>query len=79
MENHPMENDAVTMCARVLCVQDGCLVVCDCCTGQRVVVHSEDACCFCPGECVCISYNGAMTMSIPPQISACCIKRQSCR
>lgn len=76
MEDNCMENDLVTMRAKVLCVQNGCLVVCDCCTGQRVVVHSEDACCFRPGDCVCIWYSGAMTMSMPPQISANCIKKQ---
>ena len=28
------------------------------------------------GDCLCIHYNGAMTSSIPPQISATCIHRR---
>ena len=73
MEQTPMENQMVSMCARVLQVQRDQLLVCDCCTCQRVVVLTEKACCFCPGDCVCIRYNGAMIMSIPPQINAACI------
>ena len=65
-----------TMTARVLRqINAGSLLVCDCDACQEVVVHTRQARCFCPGDVVCIEYSGAMTMSIPPQISAqriCC-------
>ncbi len=66
--------EPVTMKARVLRV--GCceLLVCDLCGCQEVLVHTDNACCFQVGQCVCITYSGAMTMSIPPQISADCVK-----
>lgn len=67
-----------TMCATVLEVQQGSLLVCDCCTHQQVQVNTDQACCFSVGDYLCIHYNGAMTMSIPPQISAQCISRISC-
>ena len=67
-----------TMCATVLCVQDRSLLVCDCCTRQRVVVHTDQACCFASGEHIRIEYSGAMTMSDPAQISATCISRMCC-
>ena len=60
-----------TMMAKVLCRECGCrLLVCDCSTCQKVLVHTTQACCFSVGDLVCIEYSGAMTMSIPPQISA---------
>lgn len=65
----------MTMTAKVLQVQNCALLVCDQCTNQEVLVHTDEACCFCPGDCVCIEYTGAMTMSIPPQIYACCISK----
>lgn len=73
MESTP--NESVTMKACVLraCCCD--LLVCDLCTSQNVLVHTPKACCFHAGEKVCIEYSGAMTMSIPPQISAFSIKR----
>lgn len=64
---------SVTMNARVLRVCCCELLVCDLCTCQEVVVHTDNACCFRPGQCVCIEYDGAMTMSIPPQIGAACV------
>lgn len=66
--------EPVVMKARIL--RGGCceLLVCDLCNGREVLVHTDKACCFCPGQCVCIEYNGAMTMSIPPQISANCVR-----
>ena len=67
------QNSSVTMIARVLCVECCRLLVCDCCTHQEVLVHTDRACCFSCGDCVCIRYSGAMTMSIPPQITATCI------
>ena len=70
--------EPVTMNARVLRVNCCDLLVCDLCGCQEVLVHTNDACCFRPGECVCIQYSGAMTISIPPQISADCVKRIPC-
>ncbi len=66
-------NACVTMIATVMEVRQCSLLVCDCATRQEVLVHTNSACQFSCGECVCIHYNGAMTMSIPPQISAVCI------
>ncbi len=63
------------MRARVLEVLEDGLLVEDLANGQEVIVHYGMACRFCPGDCVCICHNGAMTMSIPPQISAICIRR----
>ena len=70
----------MTMCAKVLRVENDCLCVCDKNTNQEVIVHTCRANCFCEGDCVCIHFSGAMTMSIPPQISATCIFRvRHCR
>ena len=46
------------------------LLVCDCCTRQRVMVHTDQAGRFCPGDLVRVEYSGAMTRSLPPQITA---------
>ena len=73
------ENTAVTMSARVIQVCNGDLFVRDCANGQTVQVHTPDTRRFRAGEPVCIVYNGAMTMSIPPQISASGIRRGWCR
>ena len=67
-----------TMCATVCQVQRCCLCVCDHCTNQEVLVHYNCSCCFHVGDRVCIHYNGVMTGSIPPQITADCIERISC-
>ena len=64
-----------TMQANILSVSDASLLVCDLCTRQQVIVHTAQARCFCPGESICIHFNGVMTASIPPQISALCIDR----
>lgn len=66
------------MNATVLRVQDCDLLVCDHCASQEVVVHTPDANCFCVGDRVCIEYNGAMTLSLPPQITAICIRKLPC-
>ena len=66
------------MCATVLCVQDGCLLVCDSCTRQEVLVHTDQARCFSCGDYVKIEYSGMMSMSLPPQITALCISRVCC-
>ena len=63
------------MHAAVLSAQNCQMTVCDRQTSQEVVVHSPCACHFRAGDQVCITYNGAMTMSIPPQITADCITR----
>ena len=65
------------MYAAVLSAQNCQMTVCDRQTSQEVVVHSPCACHFRAGDQVCITYNGAMTMSIPPQITADCITRIS--
>lgn len=67
-----------TMCATVRQACPCRLLVCDHATDQEVLVHTPNACCFSCGERVCIHYNGIMTMSIPPQISADCVYRAAC-
>lgn len=69
----------MTMNAMVQTVESGRLLVCDAETHQEVVVHTSCACRFRPGDSVCIVYDGTMTMSIPPQISAICIRRATSR
>lgn len=71
-------NETVTMRARILRVCKCELLVCDLCTSQEVLVHTPDACCWRVGETVCITYNGVMTRSIPPQINADSICRITC-
>ena len=60
----------MTMQATVRRVECNNLLVFDHVMSQTVVVHTPDACRFCVGAFVCIEYSGAMTMSIPPQITA---------
>ena len=67
--------ETITFQAVVLEVRNGRLLVCDCRTRQTVLVHTQRACCFSRGDCVEIEYSGAMTMSLPPQVSALCISR----
>lgn len=66
--------EPVTMNARVLRTGRCELLVCDLCGSQEVLVHTDSACCFQPGQCVCVTYSGAMTRSVPPQITADCVK-----
>ena len=68
---------STTMTAIVTQVQNNCLCVCDCSTNQNVLVHTPQACCFNVSDRVCIQYNGIMTLSMPPQITAICISRRS--
>lgn len=68
-------NETAVMQAHVLQVCPDELLVCDLCACQQVLVHTPDACCFRPGERICIEYSGAMTRSLPPQITAGCIRR----
>ena len=70
--------ESVSMKACILQANDCDLLVRDCNTKQEVVVHSDHACHFCVGDTVCIVYNGVMTLSIPPQISAMNIRKISC-
>ena len=58
------------MSATVLRVRRGELLVCDCATRREVVVHTDQAC--------CIRYSGAMTNSLPPQISADTVTHMCC-
>lgn len=62
--------EPVVMYARVLRVRRNNLLVWDRDTGQTVQVNTPNALRFRPGNTVRIEYSGAMTMSIPPQISA---------
>lgn len=68
----------MTMYAMVIEIYNNCsLLVQDCSTGQDVVVFTANACRFRAGERILVEYSGAMTMSLPPQISADCIRRVS--
>lgn len=58
------------MTATVLEVRQDNLLVRDRRTSQKVLVHTPHARRFCPGNIVRILFSGAMTMSIPPQITA---------
>ena len=70
-----MDGDSVILVARVLRVHRDHLLVRDCRTRQEVRVNTPRARRFRPGESVIIQYSGAMTRSIPPQISAQSIMR----
>ena len=65
------------MVATVLSVQRGNMLVFDFSNRQQAQVNTNNTFRFCPGDLVRIRYNGAMTMSIPPQISAISIVRIS--
>lgn len=72
--------NSMTMRATILRAQDCDLLVRDHNTRQEVLVHTVEACGFRSGERICIEYDGIMTMSIPPQITATRICRiSSCR
>ena len=73
------ENETIVMRGRVMRIMNDDILVRDRQTGQDVLVHTDRACCFRPGDCVRIEYGGMMTMSIPPQISAERICRAACR
>ena len=60
----------MTICATVLAVLDGALLVRDCCTCQQVLVHTQGTSCFRPGDRARIRYSGASTRTRPPQITA---------
>lgn len=65
----------MTMCAVILEISDHRLLVRDSGTRQDVVVNTRCNCDFRVGDRVIILYRGAMTMSIPPQISAVKIRK----
>ena len=67
-----------TMTGTVLLIGNGYLLLQNDRDGQEVAVNTDCACRFCPGDRVCVCHSGAMTMSIPPQISADCVKCFSC-
>jgi len=68
----------MTIQAIVIKVRRGDLLVFDESTPQTVVVHTPNACRFRVGDCVSVFYNGIMTASIPPQITATSISRIPC-
>lgn len=60
----------MVMCATVLEVNNGSLLVRDSRTEQEVVVNTPCTCRIRVNDRVRIVYNGAMTNSLPPQISS---------
>ena len=66
------------MSARILDIEDDRLLVRDMRTRQEVAVNTDCTCGLEVGDRIIIFYNGAMTMSIPPQISAIRIRKASC-
>lgn len=65
----------MTMCAVILETGEGRLLVRDARTDQEIQVNTPCSCNFRVGDRVLIVHNGAMTMSIPPQISAVRIRK----
>lgn len=65
------------MIATVREVRFNSLLVRDRSTSQNVVVNTRNTRGFLPGDIISILYNGVMTRSIPPQISAIRIIRLS--
>ncbi|MCM1314022.1 MAG: hypothetical protein NC205_07770 [Prevotella sp.] len=58
------------MCADVIEVNNDNLLVRDTRTGQEVIVHTPCTCRLNVGDRIRIVYSGAMTNSLPPQISS---------
>ena len=58
------------MCADVIEVNDDNLLVRDIRTQQEVIVNTPCSCRLDAGDRIRIVYNGAMTNSLPPQISS---------
>lgn len=65
----------MTMCAVILEISDRRLLVRDSKTDQEIAINTRCNCNFRVGDRVIIVYNGAMTRSIPPQISAIRIRK----
>lgn len=59
-----------TMCATILTINRDSLLVRDNATSQEVIVNTSCVCNFRVNDRINIIYNGIMTMSLPPQISA---------
>lgn len=45
--------------------------------GRRVVVFTRQTRCIFPGDLVSVLYNGVMTRSFPPQVTAIAVRRLS--
>lgn len=58
------------MCAEILEIRDRQLLVRDSETEQEIAVNTRCNCNFRVGDKIIIFYDGTMTRSIPPQISA---------
>lgn len=70
-----MESVLSTTMSATVCEVCPChLLVRDHSTNQCVHVNTPCACCWNVGDCVCIHFNGVMTNSIPPQITATCVE-----
>lgn len=65
----------MNMTATVIQSGAGRLLVRDSSTGEEVMVFTRDAGDFVPGDRIMITFNGMMTRSIPPQITAISIQR----
>ncbi len=65
--------ESISMAASVKEVRCHSLIVRNVRTAEEIVVHTNDSFRFFCGDIVCIRYNGIMTRSIPPQITASCI------
>ncbi len=65
----------VRMCAEILEIGNKQLLVRDSKTDQEVAVNTRCNCNFRVGDKIIIFYNGAMTLSIPPQIGAIRIRK----
>lgn len=63
------------MNATVIRVNSGNLLVKDLENNQEVLVHYQNTRGLCPGDRIRIEFNGQMTRSIPPQITAISIQR----
>lgn len=72
--NHLAQNCQIIR-AQVLQITDGDMLVQSCRTGQEILVHADCTCAFSVGDCVCIHFNGVMTRSLPPQITALCVRK----
>lgn len=63
------------MCAEILEIGNKQLLVRDSKTDQEIEVNTRCNCNFRVGDKIIIFYNGAMTLSIPPQIGAIRIRK----
>ena len=59
-------------------VEDGQLLVRNWESCQDVAVFYDGACRFSSGQCVRVHYNGIMTLSLPPQVTADCVEQIAC-